>query len=126
MSINLRVTSGDAYGLSGSDDRRLLISVLSAAGATVDLTGVNLTWMVKRFRHDDDDDALITKVTPTQILIADPQSGATKGKAYITLAEADTESLNGRYLWELEGDDAVGKITLASGGFYVTADLIEG
>lgn len=121
MSTGIHVTSGDAYGLSGSDDRRLLIVVVDPAGAAVDLTGVDLTFLVRRRST-----TAFTKVTPTQILIANPQTGATKGKAYITLAEADTDDLDGRYRWELEADDAVGKITLAAGKFYVTADLIEG
>jgi hypothetical protein len=117
MSI-LRVTSGDAY----TGVRRLVITVTDDAGATVDLTGTDLRFVVKRRRSDANDDALIDEV-PT---LASPQSGATKGVAYIALAEADTADLAGRYYWELEADDSVGIITLASGRFYVTADLIEG
>jgi hypothetical protein len=120
---NLYVISGDAYGESGSEDRRLLIAVTNA-GVAVDLTGVTLTWLVKRRRSDDDADALITKTTTDGIELASPQSGATKGKAYITLEEGDTDDLEGRFLWELEADDAVGKLTLASGRFYVTPDLV--
>lgn len=120
MSSSIHVTSGDAYGASGSDDRRLLIAVVDPAGVAVDLTGVDLTFVVKRGST-----TLISKVTPSQIALA-TQTGATTGKAYITLAEGDTEDMSGRYLWELEADDAVGKITLAAGNFYVNADLIEG
>lgn len=115
---NLHVTSGDAY----TGVRRLVITVTDEAGAAVDLTGTVLTFMVKRRRSDADDDALL-EVTPS---LASPQSGATKGIAYIAIAEGDTDDMSGKYLWELSADDSVGIITLASGGFYVTADLIEG
>lgn len=121
MSVNIRVTSGDAYKLAGSDDRRLLVTV-TKSGAAVDLTDTVPTFMVKRRPSDDDSAAVITK-TPT---VASPQSGATEGVAYITLNEADTADLSGRFYWELAAEDAVGTITLAAGGFYVTADLIEG
>ena len=115
------VTSGDDYGLDGANDRRLVITV-TKDGSTVDLTDVDLTFMVKRRRSDDDDAAVITK-TP---VAADPQTGATKGKAYLTLEAEDTADLSGKLLWELQATDVVGVITLASGGFYVAADLIEG
>lgn len=115
---NIHVVSGDEYlGV-----RRLVITVTDENDAAVDLTGTSLTFMVKRRRSDDDDAALIT-VTPT---LASPQTGATEGVAYIALTAADTASLSGKYLWELEADDSVGVITLASGNFYVTPDLIEG
>ena len=115
---NLTVVSGDAY----TGVRRLVVTVTDTAGAAVDLTGATLTFMAKRRRSDDDDAAVISK-TPE---LASPQTGATKGVAYIALAEADTATLSGRYLWELSADDAVGVVTLASGNLYVTADLIEG
>lgn len=119
---SIYVTSGDAYLAA----RRLVVTVTDDDGATVDISTTALTFMVKRKRTDDDSAALITKVTPTEIEVATPQTGATKGKAYIELEEADTDDLDGKYLWELEADDAIGKVTLAAGGFYVTADLVEG
>lgn len=121
MSTAIHVTSGDAYKLAGSDDRRLIITV-TKAGAAVDLTDTVLTFMVKRRPSDDDSVAVITK-TPT---LASPQTGGTEGVAYITLNEADTADLAGRFYWELSAVDAVGTITLADGGFYVAVDLIEG
>ena len=120
----IRVTSGDDYGIDGSNDRRLVITV-TKDGATVDLTDTELTFMVKRRRSDDDDDAVITKTVGDGLTLADPQTGATKGKAYLTLEAADTDDLSGKLLWELQAEDAVGVITLAAGGFYVTADLIR-
>jgi hypothetical protein len=123
MSTNIYVNSGDQYGINGSDDRRITLTV-TKAGVAVDLTGATLKLLVKRRRSDSDADAVITKTTSSGIALASPQSGATKGVAYLTLDEGDTDDLSGRYLWELEGDDAVGKVTLASGGFYVTPDLV--
>lgn len=120
MAVHIHVTSGDAY----VDDRRLTITVTDADDATVDLSATDLTFMVKRRRSDADADALITKVTPAEIEIASPQTGATKGVAYLSLEESDTADLNGRFLWELEGEDSAGKVTLADGGFYVKRDLI--
>lgn len=129
---NLYVVSGDAY----LDERRLVVTVtepvLDADGneisrTPVDLSATDLTFMVKRRRSDADADALITKTTVSGIEIATPQTGATKGVAYIELDEADTDDLGhivGGYPWELEGEDSVGKVTLASGRFYVTADLV--
>lgn len=116
MSL-LYLTSGDAY-LEG---RRLDITVTDASDATVDLTGMTLTFMVK---HQGD--VLITKVTPSDIEIASPQTGTTKGVAYIALEEADTADLKGRYVWELEAVDSVGAVTLASGALYIKSDLITG
>jgi hypothetical protein len=119
---NLYVISGDAY----TGVRRLTVTATDPAGAALDLTGTTLVFMVKRRRSDEDADALISKQTPTDVEIASPQSGATKGKAYIALEEEDTEDLDGRYYWELEAGDAVGRLTLAAGVFRVTADLVEG
>lgn len=116
---NLFVTSGDSY----TGERRLTVTVTDPDGSATDLTGVDLTFMVKRRRGDADDDALITKVVGAgQIEV----TNAGGGIARITLAEANTASLAGRYYWELEADDAEGKLTLASGGFYVQADMITG
>ncbi len=116
--VNLYIVSGDDY----LGARRLVVTVTDDEEAAVDLTGTDLAFMVKRRRTDDDDAAVITK-TPA---LASPQTGDTEGVAYIELAATDTDDLSGRYLWELQADDSVGVITLASGGFYVTTDLIEG
>lgn len=124
---SLRVVSGDAYKEVGADDRRLIATV-AADGVAVDLTGIPLTFMVKRRIDDADADALITKTTAGGITAADqsaPPPGGTRGVAYIALDEADTGALDGRYYWELAADDPVGAVTLAAGGFYVEADLIQ-
>ena len=118
---NLHVRSGDDY----LNTRRLIITVTDReTGEAVDISSTDLTFMVKSSRLDDDVDALITKTEISGIEIAAPQTGATKGVAYLSLEAADTASLDGRYRWELEGEDAAGVITLADGVLFVLSDLI--
>jgi len=116
---NIYVTSGDDYLAT----RRLSVTVTGSDGATVDLTGAALTFDVRR--RSIDEAALISKTVGDGIEIASPQTGDTKGVAYIELAAADTDDLKGRYRWELEGVDAIGHATLARGGFYVTGDQVH-
>jgi hypothetical protein len=118
----LYLTSGDAY----LGTRRLTVTVTDPAGVRVDLSGIDLTFMVKESKADTDVEAIITKTTPTDVEIAVPQSGATLGVAYIAIAEPDTYFLDGRYLWELEADDAEGPLTLARGAVWIRGDLVRG
>lgn len=117
---NLHIVSGDDY----MNVRRLTITVTDVDGSPVDISNTDLTFMVKASRADADDDALITKTTPSDIEIALPQTGATEGVAYLTIEAADTDTLAGRYRWELQGDDAAGTITLADGVLFIDPDLI--
>lgn len=118
---NLHLRSGDDY----LDNRRLIVTVTDReTGDPVDISATDLTFMVKASRRDDDVDALITKTSAGDIEIAAPQSGATLGKAYIAIEAADTDSLDGVYKWELQGEDASGVITLADGVLFVLADLV--
>lgn len=115
---NIRVVSGDAY----LQDRRITLTATDIDGAAIDLTGTDLTFWVQRRRGDST--RLIEKTTLDGIEIASPQTGDTKGVCYLELDELDTEDLEGRYLWELEADDAIGKLTLGGGKFYVDPDLV--
>lgn len=117
MSHNIYVVSGDDY----KETRRLRIAATDADGA-VDLTGVELTFRVSRGRYDET--AVFEKTVGDGIEIASPQTDETKGVAYIEVDASDTDDLEGKYRWELEGTDSVGVITLGAGGFYVTADLV--
>lgn len=93
-------------------------------GLPVDLSGADLTFMVKRYPSDPDADALITKVTPTEVAITLPATG---GLAVVTLDAADTDDLApGNYSWELQVVDAANKVrTVAGGRFKIVADLIR-
>ena len=113
MTANIDIRSGDAY----TGARRLTITVRDSQGATVDLTGTTLTFSVNKLGVN-----VFEKTTPTDIELASPQSGATKGVAYLALPSALTADLSGIYDWELEAVDAVGAITLADGRFDVLAD----
>jgi len=117
---NLHIRSGDDY----TNVRRLTITVTDIDGTPIDISGIDLTFMVKAQKADADVDALFTKTTPTDIEIASPQAGATLGKAFLSIPGTDTDVLDGRYRWELEGDDAAGNITLADGVLFVEHDLI--
>lgn len=120
----LTIRRGDAYTTS----RRLVVTVVDPAGATVDLTGTTIRFMVKRNRDAADAAAVISKSIGAGVTLASPQTGATKGVAYIAIDPADSAPLNAshRYVWELEATDSVGVITLAGGTFAVQADLIRG
>lgn len=109
------LTSGDAY----TDTRRLTMTVTDQANTAVDLSATDLIFRIESSTGD----VLVTKETPTDIEIA-VQSGATLGVCYVTLEEADTDGLAGRYLWELEGTDAGGSLTLGHGSVYIKGDII--
>ena len=115
----LAIVRGDSY----EGDRALQVTCVEADGTTeLDLTGIDLAFMVKRRRGDADDDALITATIGSGITVADP----TDGTAVIELDDVDTDDLPvGLFHWELQATDADGPITLASGRFRVTADLIR-
>lgn len=115
----LYVISGDDY----LETRRLTVTVLGNDGLPADLSGAELTFGVRRRRSDTA--YLIEKTVGAGIEIASPQTGDTKGVAYIEVEAVDTDDLRGNYRWELEGEDAVGKATLAGGGFYVAEDLVH-
>lgn len=121
--MRLQITRGDEY--TGS--RSLVVTVTDAAGAAVDLTGTSARFMAKRNRADADADAVISKSTGSGITLASPQTGATKGVAYIAIAAGDTDELEARpYYCELEATDSVGVITLATGALVIEPDLILG
>lgn len=120
MSLSIR--RGDDY----TGARRIVASVVDGAGAPTSLTGTALTFMVKRSLNDADSLALLSKTVGSGITLASPQSGATLGVAYIALASADTASLSpGSYTYELEGEDAVGVVTLVQDIFELLADVVR-
>lgn len=112
------LTSGDAY----TDTRRLTMTVVDQTNTTVDLSATDLIFRIE----SSDGDVLVTKTTSdiAEIEVANPQTGATKGVCYVTLDEIDTDELSGRYLWELEGTDAGGTMTLGHGAVYIRSDII--
>lgn len=114
--MNIYLISGDDY----LDDYRLVLAVADGDGDPIDLTDVALTFQVRRSRSAE---PIIEKTDLDDIEIA-AQADDTIGVAYLALASADTADLSGRYLWELEGVDAIGHVTLGDGVLYVRPDLI--
>ncbi|RPH56137.1 MAG: hypothetical protein EHM89_15970 [Acidobacteria bacterium] len=110
--------SGDAYTAT----RRLTMTVTDQTDTAVDLSGTDLIFRIESSTGD----VLITKTTDdaAEIEVAAPQSGATLGVCYVALDEADTDDMAGRYLWELEGTDAGGSMTLGYGAVYIKGDII--
>jgi hypothetical protein len=110
--------SGDSY----TGTRRLTMTVTDQADTTLDLSATDLIFRIESSTGD----VLVTKTSAdvAEIEIASPQTGATKGVCYVTLDEIDTDDLSGRYLWELEGTDAGGSLTLGYGAVYIKGDII--
>lgn len=113
----MNIVRGDDY----TGARRLVVTVTDPA--PVDLTGTALKFMVKANRTDLDAAALISKTTSSGITLADQV--ASKGVAYIALSATDTNIEPSAHWWELQATDAIGVLTLASGRFWVAADLIR-
>ena len=109
--------SGDGYvGV-----RRLQMSITDDTGTAVDITNTDIIFRIESSTGD----VLVTKTTTDvdEIELA-PQTGATLGVCYVALEEADTDGLSGRYLWELEGTDNTGTVTLGGGAVYIRGDII--
>lgn len=115
----MNIVRGDDY----TGARRLVITVTDPAGAAVDLTGTAVKFMVKAHPTDADAAALISKSTTSGIALADQV--ASKGVAYLTLTATDTNIAPDAHWYEIQATDSLGVITLASGRFWVTADLIR-
>lgn len=119
----LTITRGDDY----TGARHLVVTIHesdAADAALLDLTGLDLRFMVKKLRTDTNAAALIDKSTADAITLGSPQSGATLGLAYIALDDIDTAIQPGAWYWELQGTDADGVVTLGRGRFIVTPDLV--
>jgi len=109
--------SGDGYvGI-----RRLIMTVTDDTGTAVDISNTDLIFRIESSTGD----VILTKTTDdvAEVEIA-TQSGATLGVAYVALDELDTTDLAGRYLWEFEGTDNTGTVTLGHGAVYIRSDII--
>lgn len=117
--------------LTRGDDKVYTITVLGADGLAADLTGCTVRWTAKRKRSDSQSAAVIAKSTAVGegIALASPQSGATKGKAYLTFVPADTASLTILastlvLCYDVQVTTGAGLVnTTMQGDFTVTADV---
>lgn len=107
------------------DDETLTLTVTDPdTGDPVDITGGELTFLVKRDIGDDDADALVTKTVGDGIGIADQI--ADTGQATVTIASADTDGIEpGVYPWELQAVLAASVKTLARGRIRIARDLVR-
>jgi hypothetical protein len=83
------------------------------------MTGWSLSWMLKRSPYHADSEALLTKTTPTGIVItgtfhATPAQN--QQRATVTIADTDTENLPaGAWPYELKRTDPGAETILAYG-----------
>jgi hypothetical protein len=96
------------------EDKTLAFTIYASDGVTLQtITGWSLSWMLKADPEDEDSEALITKVTPTEVAI----TGAST--LTVTLADDDIEDLDAdtKYHHELKRTDAGLETVLSYGPF---------
>src|SRR3990172_7530268 len=111
--------------MARGDKQAFEIAVVDADGVAVDLTGITITFTVKRRPTDTDAQAIISLSTAAGIVTDyDP----TLGTATITLDPEDTESLSDHIIarslyWDVQIDDMAGDVrTPLSGRLAISAD----
>jgi hypothetical protein len=104
---------GQNFEMYAGESKVLTVTVKDEAAALIDLTGVSIEWIVKRF--EDDVTGLITKTVGHGITLSNQVTD--KGEFTITLAPADTESLGGAsYYHEAEVTDVGGNVSTVTRG----------
>lgn len=81
------------------EDKVWTVTITDSAGDPIDITGWTFLFVVKRKIGDADSDAIIDKEITSH---SDPTNGVTE----ITLVEADTEDLNGVFLYDYQRLDS--------------------
>jgi len=100
------------------DDRTFTTTVTDESGSIVDLTGVTAAaWTLKRDMADDD--PIIARTLGDGITIAAPVTGEVK----TALTAAQTGTLTGDYVWDLEIVAGGKTYTPDRGRLYVTGDV---
>ena len=120
MSIEANIGERSPGYFFLGEDKVLEFTVLQADGVTPqDISGWDLSWMLKASKDDLDVDALIRKLTPTEVYLSDPTAGVCR----VTVLAEDTDPIDpGKYFHELKRMDA-GQETVLSFG---TARLLRG
>lgn len=103
------------------DTRVLDLTATTPADLPYNLTGVDLSFTVKRGFDDDDADAVITKTVGSGISLTD----AAGGMASITLDAADTSGLRpgAPLVYDIQAIDNDEVVTLDSGELRVMPDV---
>lgn len=95
-------TSNQDTVVHSGDDARLVVNFVDCAGAPVAVTGSTLTYTIHEL---SDSDALLTLLSPTQIVIADDGKSAA-----IYLPHANTALGDAEYFHKLVLTDSAGHI----------------
>ena len=106
------------FEMVSGDDKTVRFTVTDQDGVAQDLTGASATWAFSRRARRA---AIATKTVGSGITISD----AANGIVDVTVARADTETIEGDFYHELEIVDGGGtKSTAAYGTMTVLGDLI--
>jgi hypothetical protein len=113
MATESNIGFGDHY-FTG-EDKLVSFAITNSAGAVQDITGWALSWMVKADPLDDDEDALVTKVSGDGVAITNGPAGL----GAVTVEDDDIAALAGdtRYYHELKRTDAGLETVLIYGTF---------
>ena len=114
MAVERNISPADDF-FTG-EDKTLPITIYQANGTTAqNITGWNLSWLVKRKRLDLDVAAVVTKVTPTGITLTTPLSGL----CTVTVTDEDIATLSADTLYyhELKRTDVGSETVLTFGTF---------
>ena len=81
------------------EDKTWTVSVTDSSNNAIDITGYTFLFVVKSKISDGDSDAIIKKTITSH---SDPTNGLTQ----ITIDSADTEDINGKYVYDYQWLDA--------------------
>lgn len=111
MSIEQNITADDHY--MAGEDKSLRYFVVDSAGATKDMTGWALEWVLRRSAASST--ATLTKTTGAATIVIDNGNG-TGDMATVTITDDDTLNLvTGTYVYALRRTDAGSEQVLAFG-----------
>lgn len=82
-------------------DKTWDVTITDSGGTAIDITGYTFLFVVKSNLSDEDPVAIIKKIITSH---SDPTNGVTQ----IIIDEADTADKHGKYLYDLQMEDASG------------------
>jgi len=87
------------------EDKTWDVTLTDGSGDPIDITGYTFLFVVKSKISDEDDAAIIKKVITSH---SDPTHGVTQ----IIIVEAETEDINGKYVYDFQMEDLAGLRTV--------------
>jgi hypothetical protein len=97
-------TIRQSFVMTAGNTKKMNVTITNAVGQAIDLTGVSLTWVLKRMVTSP---ITLEKTNASGITITDPK----KGKCTIVLQPADTKNLSGNMYHELQLIDGLGDVS---------------